>query len=630
MGDARDRRPAAVRRADRHHLDRPAAAAGAVARALVSRLRDVGVAPPQGGGEARRLVPRPRQAPGAGDRGDVGWRPPAAHPALRLRGGAQWRAAGGDVGQPPPLRRRGLPPPLRACGRGRRLHAGLVDRPERPPHRPSDTGGSIDARLAADVENGGLVRTGSAPGSAMVASGRTTGRESITDGKEGKLEHVARVRRDARGPSSDDAADAAARIGAGGAFEHRSAAAAADGGGDSLPDVLAAAAAAARGTSNISGAGSFKVSASAKEGTDAPLSAGRAEGGRKPSLRSAMSYGRRRPTVATKRRQRWLGYLDLPLSCETLYIVRAPSAAWKETILRGAVSASSLHATRTRQNSAAGGDGLLNRFRLHPLAGDTGEKDMASLVSSGLLISLVRQGGIGSKLLPPLKVCLFAATAANIDEVAEDDDLLAHVKPQKTPIVFADRPPPEKEKEQQRNALLDSIRQRRPGAARRRRSTRRRRARRRRCTTSSKSSSTRACWTAWRPRTSRRGGGSSGKRPLRRARPRTATDPGLAVLDRRGAAGGGGGAHRAVRPQVVRPEGAEEDQEEGGAAAEGRRGDGRRPQAVPRASHACPHFPHCTPHSLPTSTPHSHLPTSHPASPPLEQLVVPATRGAPR
>ena len=40
----------------------------------------------------------------------------------------------------------------------------------------SDTGGSIDARLAADVENGGLVRTGSAPGSAMVASGRTTGR----------------------------------------------------------------------------------------------------------------------------------------------------------------------------------------------------------------------------------------------------------------------------------------------------------------------------------------------------------------------------------------------------------------------------------------------------------------------
>ena len=61
----------------------------------------------------------------------------------------------------------------------------------------SDTGGSIDARLAADVENGGLVRTGSAPGSAMVASGRTTGRESIADGKEGKLEHVARVRRDA-------------------------------------------------------------------------------------------------------------------------------------------------------------------------------------------------------------------------------------------------------------------------------------------------------------------------------------------------------------------------------------------------------------------------------------------------
>ena len=170
--------------------------------------------------------------------------------------------------------------------------------------------------------------------------------------------------------------------------------------------------------------------------------------------------------MATKRRQRWLGYLDLPLSCETLYIVRAPSAAWKETILRGAVSASSLHATRTRQNSAAGGDGLLNRFRLHPLAGDKGEEDMASLVSSGLLISLVRQGGsgIGSKPLPPLKVCLFAATAANIDEVAEDDDLLAHVKPQKTPIVFADRPPPEKEKEEQRNALLDSIRQRRPGA----------------------------------------------------------------------------------------------------------------------------------------------------------------------
>ena len=250
---------------------------------------------------------------------------------------------------------------------------------------------------------------------------------------------------------------------------------------------------------------------------------------------------------------------------------------------------------------------------------------MASLVSSGLLISLVRQGGIGSKPLPPLKVCLFAATAANIDEVAEDDDLLAHVKPQKTPIVFADRPPPEKEKEQQRNALLDSIRQRRPGAG--------------------------AAAAALDEETARE---AKKTHHVLEVKLDASVLDSMAAEDvqARRRQSSGGEAERFVvhvhAPQRILvsqywtdeeqlaaeerigrfvlkwyAEGAQEDQEEGGAAAEGRRGDGRRPQAIPRAGASHRHismprprrgFPR--PQAIPRAgASHPHIPTSHPASP---------------
>ena len=223
-----------------------------------------------------------------------------------------------------------------------------------------------------------------------------------------------------------------------------------------------------------------------------------------------MSYGRRRPTVATKRRRRWLGYLDLPLSCETLYIVRAPSAAWKETILRGAVSASSLHATRTRQNSAAGGDGLLNRFRLHPLAGDKGEKDMASLVSSGLLYLSCARVPESARSRSHRSRCASSRRRRRTLTKSPRTTTCLLTSSRRRRRSSSPTARRRRRKRSNSNGTRCSTRSASGAPAparRRRRSTRRRRARRRRRTTSSKSSSTRACWTAWRPRTSRRGGG---------------------------------------------------------------------------------------------------------------------------
>lgn len=174
----------------------------------------------------------------------------------------------------------------------------------------------------------------------------------------------------------------------------------------------------------------------------------------------------------SQRTAKWLGLLDIPLSCHAVHVVRSP-AEWKETVLSGVVctaewEAENADAAQLPGDTPAGaeqGEGTSTtprpsaprkprkknprecKFQLHPVAaaGETHEP-----CTSGMAISVLRlDGTAGSRMSEEVELEFSLISSSTVSSDADNgqdsgsagsSDLLAHVPAQRASTFFADAP----------------------------------------------------------------------------------------------------------------------------------------------------------------------------------------------
>ena len=175
----------------------------------------------------------------------------------------------------------------------------------------------------------------------------------------------------------------------------------------------------------------------------------------------------------SQRTAKWLGLLDIPLSCHAVHVVRSP-AEWKETVLSGIVCTAEWEAENAGSAQLSGdtpagaehGAGTSTtprpsvprkpgknprecKFQLHPVTA-VGETHELCAPACGMAISVLRlDGTAGSRMSEEveLEFSLISSSAVSSDadngqdpDSALSTDLLAHVSAQRASTFFADAP----------------------------------------------------------------------------------------------------------------------------------------------------------------------------------------------
>ena len=154
-----------------------------------------------------------------------------------------------------------------------------------------------------------------------------------------------------------------------------------------------------------------------------------------------------------QRTAKWLGMLDVPLSCHAVHVVRSP-ADWKETVLSGMLCTpasdrfAGLSASLARHSSSAGDSerGSASqrptrnprecKFQLHPVAA---HGEALEPPPPGMAIAVHRLDGAGGATSTAEIELHVSMTSSDIAETTAHE-LLAHVPSERTPLFFADAP----------------------------------------------------------------------------------------------------------------------------------------------------------------------------------------------
>lgn len=159
-----------------------------------------------------------------------------------------------------------------------------------------------------------------------------------------------------------------------------------------------------------------------------------------------------------QRTAKWLGILDVPLSCRAVHVVRSP-ADWKETVLSGMVCTpasdrfAGLSASLARHSSATGDPERASasqrtrnprecKFQLHPVAA---RGEALEPPPPGMAIAVHRLDGAGGVTSTAEIEVHVSMTSSDISADAGraetgPHELLAHVPSERAPVFFADAP----------------------------------------------------------------------------------------------------------------------------------------------------------------------------------------------